>query len=261
MQSMPRKQVTMKKKYALLAAVFSLLVLGCSEVNDRVGAPGDAVAAGKCGLCHGQTVASLPPADASHAYHVDTLGYACSRCHLGYAADPKTNTFFVNTLTHMNGQIDVVFSFPWSDSGKAAYNQDTKQCSNVYCHGGIPQGTHATVSWVGGPPINRRCYACHDSAGIAAYHYGHGKVPLFSGLTPHGGTVQQCNKCHDSTYSAPLKTVDPVKHINGVFDIGTCRNCHPAPDGWTTWQEYVASHPDAKPFGKITASGTPVSMP
>jgi predicted CxxxxCH...CXXCH cytochrome family protein len=248
----------MNKTCALLAAVVSLLVFGCSEPNERAGAPGDAIAAGKCGLCHGQTVPSLPPADASHAYHVDSLGYECSRCHLGYTADRVTNSYAVNPLTHMNGRIDVIFSFPWNDSGKAAYDIGAKQCSNVYCHGGIPQGTHATVSWVGGSPINQRCYACHDSAGIATYHYGHARLAATAGTPPRGGTVQFCYKCHDAAYSVPLKTVDPVKHLNGVFDRATCKTCHLT---WTTWEEYAATHPGAKPFGKVMANGTPVSMP
>lgn len=206
-----------------------------------------------CNLCH-----EVPPTDPQHAFHIDTQHYQCSYCHLGYSADTATGNFSVNAATHMNGNTDVIFSLPWSDSGKAAYDVGTKQCSNVYCHGGIPQGTHATVSWVGGSPINLRCYACHDSAGIATYHYGHAKLALLTGTAPHGGTVQQCNKCHDAAYSVPLKTIDSLKHINGVYDRATCKTCHLT---WTTWEEYVAGHPGATPFGKIIANRAPVSMP
>lgn len=240
----------MKTLLKIFTAGLMLAAVSCTEKGSE-----PLVSSKTCGICH-----SLPPKDAGHLYHVDSLHYKCSYCHSGYAADSVEGTFYVNAATHMNGDTDVVFLFPWSDSGRAAYDIRLKLCSNVYCHGGIPQGTHATVLW-GGASINMRCYACHDSVGIMTYHYGHGKVPVYTGLTPHGGTVQQCNKCHDSTYSAPLKTVDPVKHINGVFDIGTCRNCHPPPNGWATWQEYVATHPGATPFGKIMATGTPGSMP
>ena len=247
----------MKTLFKILAAGLFLAAITCTEEgSERV-----IVSAKMCGICH-----SLPPKDVGHLYHTDMLNYKCSYCHSGYAADSAAGTFFVNSATHMNGDTDVLFSFPWSDSGKAAYDLSTKQCSNVYCHGGIPQGTHATVLW-GGAPVNGRCYACHDSAGIATYHYGHARRAVMTGTTPCGGTVQQCYKCHgdslsDTAYSVSLPTrVDPVKHINGVFDIGTCRNCHPLPSGWTTWQEYVATHPDATPFGKIMATGTAVSMP
>jgi hypothetical protein len=38
----------------------------------------------------------------------------------------------------------------------------------------------------------------------------------------------------------PQRRADPVKHIDGVFDRGICRNCHL---NWTTWQEYKALNP------------------
>ncbi len=234
----------MKKTNDITAAVLALLVFGCSEVNDRAGAPGATIASDQCGICH-----SLPPSDRAHAYHVDTLGYACYPCHLGYAADPNTNTYFVDTLTHMNGRIDVVFSSPWDDSGKAAYDISTEQCSNVYCHGGIPQGTHATVQW-NADSIDRSCGACHDlspntgdSNSIYTFHYGHAlkAFPAIGNKTV-GGSVNQCNNCHDSLYSVPNNTVDPLTHINGVFDPGYCGACHL----WNTWEEYKSQQPAAK---------------
>jgi predicted CxxxxCH...CXXCH cytochrome family protein len=253
---MPRKQVEMKKLLYLSAAA-ALVITGCSERASDT----SVVSAKTCGLCH-----DLPPRDSAHVYHVDTMHYRCSYCHgVGYEADSTTGIFTVNQSTHMNGDTEVVFTAPWDDSGRAVYDKSLKQCSNVYCHGGIPQGTHATVLWVGGSPINLRCYACHDSAGIATYHYGHARRAVMTGTTPCGGTVQQCYKCHgdslsDTAYSISQPTrVDPVKHINGTFDAGTCRTCHSGE--WATWQEYVATHPGATPFGKIMANGAPASMP
>jgi hypothetical protein len=105
---------------------------------------------------------------------------------------------------------------------------------------------------VGGQPINGRCYACHDSAAFAAYHYGHGRIQNFNAPNIHGATVNNCYKCHgdslaDTAYSVPKLRVDPVKHINGVFDGGTCRTCHLT---WATWEQYVAANPGATPYGK-----------
>jgi predicted CxxxxCH...CXXCH cytochrome family protein len=238
----------MKKSYVLIAGFAIAALMSCSE---RASDP-SAVSAKTCGLCH-----DLPPKDRAHLYHVDTLHYRCSYCHgIGYEADSATGAFTVNQLTHMNGDTDVVFTAPWDDSGKAAYDKSVAQCSNVYCHGGIPQGTHATAQWYQGEPIGGRCYACHDSAGMATYHYGHARRAVTSGANPCGGNVNQCGNCHDSAYSVPNGTVDSAAHINGVFDPGTCGACH-AQDGWSTWEEYKATHPSAK---RLAGSGAPMSM-
>jgi|WetSurMetagenome_2_1015567.scaffolds.fasta_scaffold01084_11 predicted CxxxxCH...CXXCH cytochrome family protein len=195
-----------------------------------------------CGGCH-----SVPPRDHGHTYHVDTLHYACSHCHAGTAADSVSGLYAVNQLTHMNGDTNVVFTAPWDDGGKASYDKATKQCSNVYCHGGIPQGTHMTVAWTA-DSVNRTCAACHNfsttttdtASSIYLFHYGHAyKKRPATGTAIVGGNVNRCYSCHDSTYNVAQNTVDPVKHINGIFDQGTCGACHT----WNTWQEYKQQNP------------------
>ena len=239
----------------MLSAGFALLaIVGCSQ---RASGPA-AVSAKSCGLCH-----DLPPTDPAHIYHVEVQHYRCSYCHgAGYEVDSTRNVFTVNGAIHMNGDTDVIFTAPWSDSGKAAYNKSLKQCSNVYCHGGIPQGTHATVQW-NATSIDKSCGACHDlsentsdSNSIYTFHFGHALSAYpATGTATVGGNVNQCNYCHDSLYSAQNNTVDPTTHINGVFNPGTCGACH-APD-WSTWQEYKTTHPSAK---RHAASAAPMPM-
>jgi predicted CxxxxCH...CXXCH cytochrome family protein len=238
----------MKNKKILFLTILIIFAFECSEVNEKTAVPQSSVNTGECGLCHGSKVASLPPKDAGHKYHVDTLKYKCSYCHEGYYIDNKTGVWHVNPLLHMNGNVDVVFSAPYNDSSRAYYDKNLKQCNNVYCHGAIPQGTRASVIWSSGIKINLRCYACHDSASFANYHYGHGRTAVYTGTNPRGGTVQQCFKCHgdnisDTAYFVAWKRVDSLKHINGIFDKGSCRNCHA---DWSSWEEYLnyrASHP------------------
>ncbi|HUI92729.1 MAG TPA: CxxxxCH/CxxCH domain-containing protein [Chitinivibrionales bacterium] len=174
--------------------------------------------------------------------------------------DSATNQFAVNPATHQNGVVDVVFSAPWDDSGKANYAAAAKQCNNVFCHGGIPQGTNASIHWNGTDTVDpANCRACHNldqtSSGIYAGHYGHTRNGKFDSLgnQVRGANVQYCFNCHgtsltDSQYNVGTGSVDWSRHINpsGTFGSADCKDCH-APD-WTTWAQYVATHPGAQPF-------------
>jgi predicted CxxxxCH...CXXCH cytochrome family protein len=238
----------MKTCLSIITALM-LATIGCTNKGTE---PDDL--AKSCGNCH-----KLPPADSGHAYHTGMLNYKCSYCHQGYSID--NGRFSVNTATHRNGKIDVIFTAPWNDSGRALYDVATKQCSNVYCHGGIPQGTHASVHWNGPEKINGDCMQCHNldtmAPGLYAGHYGHSlkgvRATTGSGLI-RGRNVNRCYNCHgasiaDTAYCVELGRVDYSKHINGVFDRGTCRDCHDP--SWGTWQEYLNTHPGATPYTKV----------
>jgi predicted CxxxxCH...CXXCH cytochrome family protein len=252
---MPGEQVTMKTLIKIVAAGLLLAAVNCTKKGSE---PQIVITAENCGSCH-----ALPPADDGHTYHVAWMNYKCSYCHQGYAMDSAAGIFTVNAATHRNGNTDVVFSPPWNDSGRAAYVLASKQCNNVYCHGAIPQGTHASIHWNGSDTIRGNCVFCHDlgltAPGIYAGHYGHSRLGTrdSAGDLVSGSNVNSCFNCHganiaDTLYSVGQKRVDPVHHIDGVFDMGTCRNCHSADNPtWTTWDEYVNTHPGAKPFGKI----------
>ncbi|HUI93857.1 MAG TPA: CxxxxCH/CxxCH domain-containing protein [Chitinivibrionales bacterium] len=220
-------------------------VNSATHMNGKIDGPSIA----SCTQCH-----ELPPQDEEHLYHVDSLHYKCSYCHAGYSVDPGSGNFGISGQLHLNGVADVIFSAPWNDSGRAAYDAGLKQCSNVYCHGAIPQGTYASIHWNLGDTVHGDCRLCHDlsatAPGIYAKHYGHSRMGLtVNGVKQLGSNVQYCFYCHgdkleDTLYSVGLKRVDPVHHINGVFEPASCRTCH----AWTTWDEYVAANPGVTPY-------------
>ena len=73
-----------------------------------------------CGSCH-----SIPPASGQHDFHVNSMGYDCSRCHgTGYSSTAVTAT------THMNGVLNVVNTLN--------YNATAGSCS---------PGCHGTRTW------------------------------------------------------------------------------------------------------------------
>jgi predicted CxxxxCH...CXXCH cytochrome family protein len=244
----------MKTLIKIVAAGMLLAAFNCTQKSS--GPEPLVITAANCGSCH-----AVPPADSGHAYHIGMIGYSCSHCHQGYVwsyADSAAGTFSVNAALHRNGDTNVVFSAPWNgDSAKAAFVHATKQCNNVYCHGAIPQGTHASIHWNGTDKVNGNCRSCHNvdgPSGIYSGHYGHTKDGVSVGtVMTRGANVQLCFNCHgenisDTAYSVGLGRVDGLHHINGVFE-GSCRDCH-TPD-WTTWEEYLLTHQGATPFGKI----------
>jgi predicted CxxxxCH...CXXCH cytochrome family protein len=254
---MPGEQVTMKTLIKIVTAGILLAAINCAQ---KATEPAPLVITkANCGGCH-----ALPPADQGHSFHVGLWAYKCGSCHKGYAMDSAADSFAVNTATHRNHDTDVVFSAPWDDSGKASFTKASKQCNNVYCHGGIPQGTHASIHWNGTDTVDpTNCRACHDlsttSPGMYAGHYGHSRYGKKDSLgnQVQGANVQYCFNCHgatllDSAYNVGTGTVDWTHHIDGVFDKGNCKDCHTGTTpSWTNWDEYLISHPGTSPFGKI----------
>lgn len=234
----------MKKSIVLAVAIAFLANLRCSEV--ATGGSASVIGARQCGICH-----ALPPNDPGHAAHWDSLTdrhFSCGACHKGYEADSASGSFRVDSLTHMNGVVDVVFSAPWNDSGKAVYDPGLKQCSNVYCHGAFHQGTRATVVWGGADTTGGSCAQCHDLASINTGHYVHALQPVYQGSGPTrklilGGKVNICESCH-AGYSVINRQVNSMTHINGVVEEPTCAGvgCHISSE-WTTWSEYLKGHP------------------
>jgi predicted CxxxxCH...CXXCH cytochrome family protein len=227
----------------------SFFVNDITHMNGRKDA-GFVASPATCNMCH-----DVPPRDRGHALHVDTLHNQCSYCHAGYSANAAQGTFSVNSATHMNGNVDVVFSSPWSDSGRAAYDRSRQTCSNVYCHGAIHQGTRAAVRWGIDTLSITRCDACHNLTGIYAGHYVHARQPVYQGIGPSrklilGGSVDKCDNCH-AGFSTVNKTVNTAIHIDGTVTEPTCggSGCHDATE-WTTWSEYLQKHP-TPPLSKM----------
>jgi predicted CxxxxCH...CXXCH cytochrome family protein len=248
----------MKTLFKIFAAWMLLAMVNCAQKATEP----LVITKANCGNCH-----ALPPADAGHMFHIGGMGYKCSYCHKGYAMDSTANEFAVNTATHRNGDTDVVFDLSWvnsswRDSVHSSFTLASKQCNNVYCHGAIPQGTHASIHWNGTDTVRGDCKICHNlsttAPGIYAGHYGHSRAgSTVGGVMVKGMNVQFCFNCHganisDTAYSVGLQRTDGLHHIDGVFDKGSCRDCH-TPD-WTTWDEYLISHPGTSPFGKIAVN-------
>jgi predicted CxxxxCH...CXXCH cytochrome family protein len=261
---MPREQVTMKTFYKIIIAAVCFFIAHCSEKGNE-----PVVVSGKtCGICH-----SLPPRDVGHSYHVDSLHYKCSYCHTGYAADISITmsriapagsidtvyNYYVNDSTHMNGDTNVVFSSPWDDSGKASYDKNLKQCSNVYCHGGFPQGTNASIVWTRGPDsTDGTCAVCHNLSLVYKKHYGHSRLGV-KGVS--GKNVQLCYNCHSPSDTIGSR-INPATHIDPDMKTGSCMQCHASDTPpWTTWEEYVADHPGATPLAKTMTNEMPSSLP
>jgi predicted CxxxxCH...CXXCH cytochrome family protein len=245
---MSREQ-KMKKTVIITVAIALLAIVRCSEQGSEPAG----VTVKTCGICH-----ALPPNDPGHAAHWYSLTdrhFSCGACHKGYEADSASGSFRVDSLTHMNGVVDVVFSAPWNDSGKAVYDPGLKQCSNVYCHGAIHQGTNATPLWGFGMVSITQCDACHNLTSIYAGHHVHARLPVYQGIGPSkklilGGSVDKCDNCH-AGFSIANKTVNAAIHIDGVVTEPTCggTGCHDVSE-WTTWSGYLQKNP-TPPLSKM----------
>ncbi len=114
-----------------------------------------------CAGCHNNTAPLAGMASVAHPRHIQA-GFRCSACHVRTVSD--NNTLLDPTsgmLNHVNGAVDVAIHASYDVDGNPLNNWDnaTKTCSGVTCHGGAP------VVWAAGP-IN--CEPCHSyAAGIA----------------------------------------------------------------------------------------------
>lgn len=246
----------MKTLIKIIAAGMLLVAVNCTKKDSGTTQPPLVINKANCGSCH-----ALPPADKGHYNHVG-MGYKCFYCHQGDTMDSLANKFAVNTTTHRNGDTDVVFTAPWNDSGHATYVKASKQCNNVYCHGAIPQGTYASNLWTDSGTIQGNCKSCHDldKTATAIYngHYGHSYLgKKVGGVQVLGANVNFCFNCHganisDTTYMVGRPYPSTLDHINGIFNPGSCRDCHAAPNtpppNWTDWAGYVSTHTGAKPY-------------
>lgn len=89
---------------------------GEGAASTQVSATTSAPPAATCGSCH-----AIPPASGQHSFHVNQMGYDCSRCHgTGYSSTAVTAT------THMNGVVNLTSTIGW--------NTTSRSCSNS-CHG------------------------------------------------------------------------------------------------------------------------------
>jgi predicted CxxxxCH...CXXCH cytochrome family protein len=161
-----------------------------------------------CYNCHGDwnTKQSWPNTP-SHRTHLlggltTNTKVACSGCHKvpnSYTdpghIDPTQIVTFSDPLafTHTNGTV-----------GTPSYNDATKKCSNIYCHGNFTNGNNLTVVWNGLNQIY--CGACHGQG-------TDNPMPK----PPHPAS-DNCSLCHAGVIDASKAIIDKDKHINGKLN-------------------------------------------
>jgi predicted CxxxxCH...CXXCH cytochrome family protein len=175
-----------------------------------------------CASCHGYPpppLAAIPFTTGStivndeHVFHVTTMGYQCSICHFNSVGSGLTHEDHIITLgfvsllgLYTGGSYDGQTSanYESSDLGTTVSNSGSKECGNIYCHGGTmaPDGGTATAIWDNSS--SGACGTCHGATAAAP--------PTRGSHTKHvgsasGGPQLACTVCH-SGYT----------HINGSVE-------------------------------------------
>jgi predicted CxxxxCH...CXXCH cytochrome family protein len=161
--------------------------------------------AGTCGSCHGKDARGAPE-DEGHAQHLSsplTAPIQCATCHRVPALDDLHQPD-----THMNGNIDVVFSGRATSSNHApSYDAPKKACGQVACHG----DSLVEARWGNPSQAASTCGACHRTP----------PPPPHSTLPGCGGGL-----CHGSEVAptAPgfrITETGRALHIDGVVQAGS----------------------------------------
>lgn len=212
--------------------------LACDQCHTETAGPGATIAdrflhvngtldipGGPCNQCHGDATSSAPPRDlagntttaapgvGAHRRHLDasemtiSTPLSCDACH---ELPPISGS-------HMSGTTDLVFSgialgtvpgAPVGHQTTPSYSTATRQCSNVYCHGGWIEagnpsgGASIAPIWnqVDGSQVS--CGSCHG----------------FPPPAPHPPSTA-CANCHPAVVNDQLEIVDPSRHVNGQVDF------------------------------------------
>ncbi|WP_298268789.1 CxxxxCH/CxxCH domain-containing protein [Geobacter sp.] len=154
----------------------------------------------------------------SHNKHVSAAN-DCRKCHFNTT---QTGTALVaGTTLHVNTQKNVSFDPAVAGNNNPSYDDQSRRCSNVYCHSnGRTSGTvYVTPRW-GGNSID--CNFCHPIASLSGAHAIHvgGMIPTFYNFTgnhPVGATYRfGCSNCH------PLDKF--TFHNNGRVNLALSNN-------------------------------------
>jgi len=164
----------------------------------------------------------------AHTAHLDTTALAgpvaCNSCHIVPA--------FLSDLAHLDLDrgsglpLDSIAEIVWggfADGGGAAWDRDSRTCSNIYCHGNFTGGDTAnTPIWTGSNQAT--CGSCHDiGADPASLQWKHDYHVNNAGLF--------CADCHAGVVDTLLNISQPLLHVNGIVDTLTrdttvCARCH-----------------------------------
>lgn len=173
-----------------------------------------------CTTCHAQ-----PPPTGAHLTHVagGALGKTldCGECHVKPKRYGDVGHLFDADGTVIRGPARVVFGALASTAlptrtGPPAFDHDSGECANVYCHGGAFADTHARIV---------RPRWSDVGAGEAACGTCHGLPP-----SSHAPSSTQCSNCHAGVVAADGTIVDSARHISGAAVLGDgsggCSACH-----------------------------------
>jgi predicted CxxxxCH...CXXCH cytochrome family protein len=183
-----------------------------------------------CGDCHSTNISS-----GAHAKHLSLSGVNCSACHVNTVND---NASALNPTTgiqyHVNGTIDVTIKPVYVTDGNplGTYDNNTKVCSKIICHGGNP-----TINWNTTPASCEQCHSYDGGVPVTANRYdytfnagtgvmstvalgnfqtrGHGDndgLPWDLSSAPALG----CGACHDSVNVQHDNALNPFRFLRTV---------------------------------------------
>ncbi|WP_160295258.1 CxxxxCH/CxxCH domain-containing protein [Geobacter sp. OR-1] len=148
-----------------------------------------------------------------HKNHVDFGAATCIDCHADTVDTAGNLKQDVNS--HLNRSIDVV-----SGNGKTfEYDNLSKTCSNIYCHGG-----KGSFSKVWGTPVSANCTGCHGNnvASLLPISSGRHKAHINNAATL--GTNFLCADCHALTINPDDRTfANRQLHGNGMVNYSGVR--------------------------------------
>ncbi len=165
-------------------------------------------------------------------------GYSCRQCH-----NVPTGPF---TAGHIDTPLpaEVPFSHVSSIANKAStfgymstatFNNATKACSNVYCHGAGMNSNRSTGKYVGAAPTFVKQdpswntpYLTGNSATDCTKCHSYPPPAPDPTYTHFGATLADCETCHQHLTPGGLGFKNKKLHVDGKVD-GGCDSCHGYP--------------------------------
>jgi len=231
--------VNQVKDVAFAAGNYTAATRACDNLychsDGRGGAPNRAVAwsdstATVCIDCHGDTVSAGLDGD---AFKMTTDGhdvltstqwireYPCEYCHFDTADDAgviKAGGY------HVNEQTDVSIDPQWNIAGRpaASYDNDNKNCLNLYCHSDGRTVTPVTTDLNWTTDVSH-CDSCHGHRGdCVSCHDGTGNSELITAW-PQGKEWINATPMYANTGPGTSNANSHVRHLQTNF---ACENCH-----------------------------------
>jgi predicted CxxxxCH...CXXCH cytochrome family protein len=169
---------------------------------------------GECGDCHAAAKAAVIAVNSgSHAAHLNAVGVSgCSECHTGVEDDGSL--YSSNTLSHVDGSIDVATSVTYTGSGAPGNGYAT--CTTAYCHDN-GRGVSAPYTPLWGTVVTD-CSECHERQPSTGSHPEH-LASLYH--------KPECGDCHDGAIEADT---EPTTHLDGNVDVFDVNNTTPNTD-------------------------------